>query len=291
MELLKSAPAGLFQFEIGVQSIHDHILKENGRSCDFPKLERNLDFLLANTQVHIHLDLVVGLSLQTPELFRESFDWTFYKQADHFQIETLKVLKGSISRRLGERDEMVHQNIPPYNLLQNKHFSYIELEKTQRMAAVLEVYYNRDHFRMVIFELAKEFGSPMEFIEELTEYFQTQHMGFTGVNLKTAYQIMFDFMEFHKVGNHLFDLLTLDFLYHFQSGGQTPFNKPSSTILRPKYQQVASSLKMQKKGFIEEFRNIVTYGDVQSTTFYFGGRNEPSLRAIDLSGDEYTYLS
>ncbi|MCO4780693.1 MAG: DUF4080 domain-containing protein [Candidatus Cloacimonetes bacterium] len=291
LELLREAPAGLFQFEIGVQSIHDSILKANGRSCDFQKLERNLDFLLANTKVHIHLDLVVGLSEQTPEHFEESFNWTFHKKADHFQIETLKVLKGSLSKRFGDRDEMVHQLDPPYNLLQNKHFSFTELEKTQRMASVLEVYYNRDHFRMVIFEIAPLFTSPLEFVQELTVFFQSKHMGFTGVNLKTAYTILYDFLVQIEAPKSVFNLLTLDYLYHFQSGGQTPFEKRSSTINRPKYQQVASSLKMQKKGFIEEFDEELDLDGVKSSTFYFGGRNEPSLRAVDLTNDEYKYLS
>src|SRR5690606_36003533 len=89
IELLKQAEDGMFQFEIGIQSIHKDVLDGNGRRCKFERLEEVLDQLLAHTRVHIHGDLIAGLAGESPERFYQSFDWVLKKGVHHFQIEVL----------------------------------------------------------------------------------------------------------------------------------------------------------------------------------------------------------
>ena len=72
LNLLETIPEGQFQFEIGIQSIHQKTLDLNGRSCRLDKLEKNLDYILQNTKVHVHLDLIVGLEGESPEMFIQS---------------------------------------------------------------------------------------------------------------------------------------------------------------------------------------------------------------------------
>ena len=131
LKLLETIPEGQFQFEIGIQSIHQKTLDLNGRSCRLDKLEKNLDYILQNTKVHVHLDLIVGLEGESPEMFIQSFNWAFSKRAHHLQIETLKILKGSLSRKYRESKDIVFQDSPPYSLLKTDLWSFSQIRQVR----------------------------------------------------------------------------------------------------------------------------------------------------------------
>ena len=61
LRLLERVPAGMFRFEIGVQSGKEETLARVGRRSDLAKLSANVRRLAATTGVTIHLDLVAGL--------------------------------------------------------------------------------------------------------------------------------------------------------------------------------------------------------------------------------------
>ena len=74
VELFKTAPEGLFQLEIGVQSTNPKTIKEIHRVMDFEKVSKIVRRIQDKGNVHEHLDLIAGLPYEDVESFEHSFD-------------------------------------------------------------------------------------------------------------------------------------------------------------------------------------------------------------------------
>ena len=61
LDLLKSAKAGQFHFEIGVQTTNPQTIEAVSRAMDIKKLSTNVRKLRENTGIALHLDLIAGL--------------------------------------------------------------------------------------------------------------------------------------------------------------------------------------------------------------------------------------
>lgn len=59
--ILESAPKGLFQLEIGMQSFNEETLKAINRKTNTKKLIENIRRLISFSNMHIHIDLIAGL--------------------------------------------------------------------------------------------------------------------------------------------------------------------------------------------------------------------------------------
>lgn len=74
IKLLATAPKGLFQFEIGVQTTNTAVLERINRSMDFQKVSEKLLQLQSNGNIHCHLDLIAGLPGEGLNSFIQSFE-------------------------------------------------------------------------------------------------------------------------------------------------------------------------------------------------------------------------
>jgi len=72
--LLDSAPPGLFQFEIGIQTIHARTRALIGRGGHFESERAAIIRLAASGAFHLHLDMIVGLPGEGMEEISASFD-------------------------------------------------------------------------------------------------------------------------------------------------------------------------------------------------------------------------
>ena len=73
-DVISKFPAGSLQFEVGVQSFNAEVCRLISRRQDLAKLEQNFAYLRAQTGVHIHADLIVGLPGESLESFGAGFD-------------------------------------------------------------------------------------------------------------------------------------------------------------------------------------------------------------------------
>ena len=73
-ELLENAPEGLFQLEIGMQSFNEDTLQKINRKTNTEKLIKNIKKLLEMGNMHIHIDLIVGLTGEDIKSFENSFN-------------------------------------------------------------------------------------------------------------------------------------------------------------------------------------------------------------------------
>ncbi len=289
LELLKTVPEGMFQFEIGVQSIHKEVLDTNGRRCRLDKLEEALDYLLKHTKVHIHLDLIVGLGGESPTMFQESFDWVFNKLPHHLQIETLKLLKGSISRQKAAEHGYVFLDEPPYSLLYSNLWTYEEIRRIDEISALLELYFNREALRPVIIEAASLTGSPWQFFLQFRDFFVQRHPTFSGLHLRRAYTILAEFLQVHfpVMAGELLSRLTLDCLGSLRCGQGLPFEKPSRTLSRGEQKELGLG---GLAGFIEEFQQDTEYRGLKSRYWIVHRQGEEIAPLYTKTGETYANI-
>ena len=72
--IIQRFPAGVLQFEVGVQTFNDEVSARISRRQDNAKLADNLRFLREETGVHVHADLIVGLPGEDVASFGVGFD-------------------------------------------------------------------------------------------------------------------------------------------------------------------------------------------------------------------------
>ena len=255
LKILEQAPEGMFQFEVGIQSTNQQVLDQNGRKCKLEKLFKNVRQLRRKTKVHLHLDLIAGLADETPQQFINSFNRVILERPHHLQIEVIKLLKGSIARKLAPLNGMRFQKSPPYTLLKSREWSYEDLAQVQRVSSILEIYYNRDKIRACLDNALESSKNPYKFFLELADFVAQKHPSRTGIPLRKAFDFLYDFMDKRgPLETAFLKSFSLDFLREFPFNGKLPFPKVSQTLPRQQYLEIARKLNLNTKGFIEIFQ-------------------------------------
>jgi radical SAM superfamily enzyme YgiQ (UPF0313 family) len=136
--LLADAPDGLFQFELGVQTIHERTRAAIHRTGDWVREKQAIQRLLALGTVHSHLDMIVGLPFEGMADVGASFEELSGLGADHFQIGFLKGLPGTELRQRAGEYGMVFQAAPPYTVLHSSTLSATELTALARLGELYD---------------------------------------------------------------------------------------------------------------------------------------------------------
>ena len=116
LDILKAAPRGLFQFEIGVQSTNEQTLRAIHRYTDTKKLTRVITQLSAMGNIHIHTDLIAGLPCEDIESFRRSYNIVASLGSHKLQLGFLKLLYGSDMREREDIYPCEYESEPPYTV-------------------------------------------------------------------------------------------------------------------------------------------------------------------------------
>lgn len=144
--LLSSAPPGLIQLEIGVQSFHEQTLSYIRRKTDLAKLTGNIRRLLEKQNLHVHIDLIAGLPLEDFSAFGESVNKAFALQPHMLQLGFLKLLHGAPMREDTQRYPCRFNPLPPYEVLSTPVLSEGELARLHRAEWALDKLYNSGRF-------------------------------------------------------------------------------------------------------------------------------------------------
>jgi radical SAM superfamily enzyme YgiQ (UPF0313 family) len=215
LNILKSAPIGLFQLEIGVQSTHLPTLKEIQRVNDFEKIKMVVSRIKSFNNIHQHLDLIAGLPYENYEIFKKSFNDVYNIKPDMLQLGFLKVLKGSGIEVNKEKHGYKYTSFPPYEVLSNNYMSYGYIIKLKLVEEILEKYSNSHIFDYTIeYLLQLSYDEPFDFFENFSRFWEESDLFNKSHSQKNLYKI---FMDYLKVSHNknikiLFDLLKLDYL-------------------------------------------------------------------------------
>ncbi len=191
LELFKSAPHGLFQLEIGMQSFNEETLKAINRKTNTKKLIENIKKLVSFGNMHIHIDLIAGLPLEDIKSFEKSFDIGYKLNANMLQMGFLKLLYGADMREYSDKYPCSFTKEPPYEVTETPYLSQAEIKALKKCEDALDRLYNSGRFIFTLDYLINKFGySPFrlfldfgnsvdgtkmslsEYAEEIFKYFE-----------------------------------------------------------------------------------------------------------------------
>ncbi len=156
MEILSKAPKGVFQLEIGMQSFNEETLKAINRKTDTKKLIENIKKLISFGNMHIHIDLIAGLTGEDIESFERSFDIGYSLKANMLQMGFLKLLYGAEMRENREKYPCEFNEKPPYEVTSTPWLSKVEIDKLKKCEDALERMYNSGRFLFTLDYLLNE---------------------------------------------------------------------------------------------------------------------------------------
>ena len=146
LALLNTAPPGRIQLEAGVQSFYEPTLEAVSRKTDVKKIEENIKALLAGENIHIHIDLIAGLPLETLQSFIKSFNRAYALGAHTLQLGFLKLLPGSVMREQAEQLGIIYNEKPPYEIISSPWIGKDDLGVLKQAENALQHTYNKGRF-------------------------------------------------------------------------------------------------------------------------------------------------
>lgn len=196
LEFLKNCKAGLFQFEIGVQSTNERTLEAVGRKDDFKRLTKVVNTISPYRNIHQHLDLIAGLPYEGYERFSYSFDDVFNLKSECLQLGFLKMIKGTGIRDRSDEHDYKYKDYPPYEILSNKYISYGEILKLKDIEEILETYYNSANFILSTnFVIERYYDRPFKFFEDFAEFFDRNAYFDVSNGKNRLYEIFLEFFD------------------------------------------------------------------------------------------------
>ena len=212
-------PAGLFRFEIGIQTVNQKANLEVSRKQNFDKTKRIIEELAY--KVEMHLDLIVGLPLDYWDDIRYSFEEVFKLFAPELQLGFLKFLKGTTMRDKAQHGFVYDPN-PPYQIIESRYLSKAELYKITQLEHALEIYWNGGKSIHTLKYVTNRYGS-FDFLLGLGVYFGTKHDYH-----KYSLTDVFDVLMEYAVANYADDpilpqLIAVDYYLHFKVKPQMLF--------------------------------------------------------------------
>lgn len=189
IEFLKSVPKGRFQFEVGIQSTNESTLAEIRRNNNWSAIVNVVSKVLSYGNIHMHLDLIIGLPFENMDRFGQSFNEVFKLQPDMLQIGFLKLLKGAGLRKRAHQHGYVHMDIPPYEVLSNKYISYQEIRELKLLEDLFNDFYNSGRFKLSLpFLIDISGGDAFRFFRSLTAYWEERGLHMTSQSTKTLFK-------------------------------------------------------------------------------------------------------
>jgi radical SAM superfamily enzyme YgiQ (UPF0313 family) len=161
-ETIAKFPPGTVQFEVGIQTFNPVVGKLISRRQDYAKLDDNLNWLRANTGVHVHADLIVGLPGEDLASFGAGFDQLIALRPQEIQVGILKRLRGTPIVRHDSEWQMVYHLLPPYEILQTKLIDFPTMQRLRRFAKYWDLIGNSGNFVATTPLIWSNVASPFE---------------------------------------------------------------------------------------------------------------------------------
>ncbi|QWV94256.1 B12-binding domain-containing radical SAM protein [Geomonas oryzisoli] len=224
LALLTQVPAGIFRFEIGVQSGGEETLAKVERKSSLAKLYEKVRRLQSTTGITVHLDLVAGLPGESLQGFLASVQGLFALEADHIQVEPLKVLKGTAMRGIARKDGYAYSETAPYKILRTPWLSFDEIRRIEGISRLLDLVYNSGRFRATLQVFAAE--RPLaQLFDEAARFFDSAGLFANNLSLASLFDALWRFgagWSDEAARERLRDALCFDFCLVGYPGGNLP---------------------------------------------------------------------
>lgn len=234
--LNQEAPAGLFRFEIGVQSTNDYTNELVMRKQNFEKLKRTVTMVKEGGKIDQHLDLIAGLPEEDYHSFRRTFNDVFAMRPEELQLGFLKMLRGTGLRLKAAQHDYIYMDHSPYEILGNNVLDFNEIIKIKQVEDVLEKYWNDHRMDLTVeYLVTKVFPSPFDFFQEFGSYWEAQGWSRIGHQLEDLFKRLFHFLQDKGVEN--IDAIESLMKYDYLAGMKYKPRKPWWTMNSDKQQR------------------------------------------------------
>lgn len=149
-EVLMEMPHGLLHLEAGIQSLRQEVLDRSLRKGALEQALDGLRFLCSLPNLVTHADLIAGLPLYTLEQIYEDIYTLVEYRAGEIQLESLKLLPGTVMRRDAAKLGICYSPLPPYEVLATDAITNAELQEARRLSHLLDAYYNTAAWQQIM---------------------------------------------------------------------------------------------------------------------------------------------
>ncbi|MFF2286886.1 B12-binding domain-containing radical SAM protein [Peribacillus butanolivorans] len=276
------APAGLFRFEIGVQSTNDHTNDLVMRRQNFEKLTRTVTMVKDGQKIDQHLDLIAGLPEEDYHSFRKTFNDVFELRPEEMQLGFLKMLRGTGLRIRANDHDYIYSDHAPYEILGNNVLSFDDIVRIKQVEDVLEKYWNdhrMDHTTEFLVESV--FNSPFDFFQEFGTFWDEQGWSRIGHQLEDLFRRLQQFLSSRESADlkTIIGLMKLDYFMNQKYKPRKPWWDAS----------------LDKQGRKEIYEEILNKPEHLGSSFIALGLNEKEIHKHtlleELPFDLETYLA
>ena len=205
-------PHGLFRFEIGIQTVNREANLSVSRKQQFDKttavIQSVRDF------VELHLDLIVGLPLDTRPDVIHSINSVLALEPPELQLGFLKFLKGTPLRDKFNEHGYVFDNQAPYTIIESNYLSKTDLHDFTLAEVALEIYWNAGRMKNTLRYLAKGYDYFTPLLQLGQALFEKQQLH--GTPLRALYETARDTLQQIYSGDAVLNaLMAYDYYMQF----------------------------------------------------------------------------
>ena len=193
-DVLATLPDGLLHLEAGIQSLRQEVLDMSRRKGTLEQALDGLRFLCSLPNLVTHADLIAGLPRYTLAQIYEDVRTLAGYQAGEIQLESLKLLPGTLMRRDAEKLGIRYSPLPPYEVLETASITSAQLQEARRLSRLLDAYYNTTAWqaltrRLIIHE--------EDFLHRFLDYLTTHNYIDQPLSLERRGELLYLFCRDH----------------------------------------------------------------------------------------------
>ncbi len=188
-KMIAAFPAHMLQFEIGIQTFQPKVQTHIQRRQNAEASEQNMRWLLNETGVHVHAELIIGLPGEDMVSFGQGFDRLLGLGCQEIQVGILKRLRGVPLNALSIPFNMVFNPAPPYDLLYNDCIDFQTLCRLKRFARFWDLIGNSGRFKQVIALIGTN-GSPFSHFLTLSDWLYHSAGRTHGIALERLFKLV-----------------------------------------------------------------------------------------------------
>ncbi len=259
--VLKLAPSGLFQFEIGIQSFCNKTIAAIHRKTENETLKLRIKQLIELGKAHIHTDLIAGLPYENYECFVNSFNEAYALNADMLQLGFLKILHGTELEDKAKEYGFEYSDKPPYEVYKTPWMTKGDFEKLKTTESAVERLHNSGRFRRTIKLCLPYFSSAYDFFFECGKEIKDIRT----LDDMTDALYVFLSSKFSQISEKIRDAMVCDRLATNSSRGlPSSLYRQDSRLKEIKKQlQTTEKLHVRRNMAILYSRNVAVYADYE----------------------------
>jgi radical SAM superfamily enzyme YgiQ (UPF0313 family) len=192
-DMIAQFPPGVLQFEVGIQSFNIEVQQRISRKQDHDKTVANLQWLVNESEAHLHTDLIFGLPGETLASFAVGFDRLHALKPHEIQLGILKRLRGTPIARHTVEYGMVYDDVPPYTVQQTGAVTADEMQRFTRLARYWDLIANSGRFKRSLHLLMDDAGSPFQSFLELSDWLWHTAQKTSGITPEALVDHLFDY--------------------------------------------------------------------------------------------------